>query len=200
MADNIVLVTWAEPSRAYKALTDLRNSGGKFNIQQVAILERKADGTFAVKDGNNDAVGLGTLGGGVVGMLVGLLGGPLGVLLGWAGGSLFGSLADMSTAADSASVLVSMSKFVSPGNTALVLELDEADESALDAFVAESGGIALRRSAADVRAEVAAAVQAADAAAAEASRVLHKQRVAEGKEKVEHAWDDLKAKFKKAFS
>ena len=200
MAENIVLISWTDANKPYKALSDLRNGNWTFNLRQAVLLERKADGSLVVKDGNSNALGMGTFGGSLIGMLIGVLGGPLGVLLGWAGGALFGSLIDMDNAADSDSILAAMSKFVPPGATVLMLDVVEQSPEALDAFAAESGGTVLRRSAADVRAEVTAAVEAANAASREASRVLRDEKVDKAKDKLEQGWDDLKAKFKHAFS
>lgn len=200
MAHHIALITWDEPSKAYKALNDLRSGSWNFNLSQAAILERGSDGRITVKDGNNSSIGLGTLRGSLIGMLIGVLGGPLGVLLGWSGGALFGSLADMDAAADSASILAAMSRGIPPGGTALLLEVDEPGNEALDAFVAQSGGTLLRRPAEEVRIEIAAAADAADAAAREASRVLHEQKRSEARDKIEHAWENAKARFKKAFA
>ncbi len=200
MATNIDLITWDEPSKAYKALNDITTGNWNFNLRQAYVLERKTDGGFVIKDGNQNVVGMGTLGGSLIGMVIGVLGGPLGVLLGWAGGALFGSLVDMDKAVDSTSILAAMSKSIPPGGTALVMEVDEPTTEALDAFAAQSGGTVLRRSAEEVRVEVAAAADAVEAASKEANRVLREQRHAETKEKLESAWDDLKAKFKNAFS
>ncbi len=199
MADNIVLITWPEASKAYKALSDILGGSWNLDVRQAAILERADGGGLLLKDGSSNVIGLGTLSGSLIGAVVGVLGGPLGLLLGWSSGALFGALVDAGRAADTTTVLSSMSSFIKPGGTALIVEIAEDSEDKLDAFVTETGGTSLRRSAESVRAEVAAATEAADAAASEARKVLREKKWAEGKEKLDDAWDSLKARFHSAF-
>ncbi len=200
MADIIALVTWADSSKAYQAMTNLRNGSFSFDLVQAAIVQRNVNGTLEVKDGGNAVVGSGAVAGSLLGMLVGVLGGPVGVLLGWGSGAVFGSLADADVVNDSDSILASMSRAVLPGTTALLLELNEPTPAELDAFVAKEGGVIVRRPADEVRAEIAAAQDAAAAAAAEAHRVVHEQKKQENKDKLEATWNHLKDKFKKTFS
>ena len=58
----------------------------------------------------------------------------------------------------------------------------------------------LRRSAADIRSEIATAVEATNAASREASRVLRDEKLDKAKDKLEQSWDELKNKFKHTFS
>lgn len=200
MADNVALITWQEPSKAYKALSDLRGGSWNLDIRQAAIVERSASGGLALKDGASNVIGLGTLSGSLIGAVVGVLAGPLGLLLGWSSGALFGALVDVGRTADTTTILSAMSSFIKPGRTALFLEVAEDGEDKLNAFVKESGGELLRRPAEAVRAEVAAAAEAADVAASEARKVLREKKWAEGREKLDDAWDNLKARFHSAFS
>ena len=200
MAENIAIVSWPEKSKAYKALSDIRGGSWNLNVQQAAIVERGNDGMLALKDGDDRQLGLGTLGGSLIGALIGVLGGPLGLLLGWSSGALFGSLVDASEAADDTTLLAGLGTSIKPGTTVLIIDLDEDSPDRLDAFVAESGGTLVRRPAAEIRVEVAAAIQAAEAAADEARRVIREQKKEERKEKREADWENLKARFKAAFS
>lgn len=200
MAANIVLITWPDSAKAYKALSDIRGGTWNLDVTQAAILERAPNGGIILKDGADAQLGMGSLGGGMIGALVGVLGGPLGLLLGWASGALFGSLVDVTRVQDNTTVLSSMSSFIPADGTALILDINEASEDKLDAFVKDSGGTLMRRSSEAVRAEVATAIEAADAAAREARRVLREKKWADSKEKVEDAWDNVKARFKSAFS
>jgi uncharacterized membrane protein len=200
MSENIVLISWPDAARPYKALSDIRGGTWNLNVQQAAILERTASGGIAIKDGANATIGLGSLSGGMIGALIGVLGGPLGLLLGWASGALFGSLVDVSKLADSTTILSAMSSFIPANGTALILDIHEESNDKLDAFVKESGGTMMRRPAADVRAEVATAAEAADAAAKEARRVIREKKWDQTKDKVEDAWDSVKARFKSTFS
>lgn len=199
MPTNVVLVTWPEASKAYQAMTELRNQDA-VRVKNAAIVVRQPDGSFSIPDSANRNVGLGTLGGSVIGSLLGVLGGPLGILLGFTSGALFGSLVDVGRQVDDGTVLAAMSRSVPAGGTALVAEVDEDSPDAVDALVKQSGGTLIRRPLDDVRAEVAAAEEAAIAAAAEASRVLSEQKKAEHKAELEAKWDEVKAKFKSVFS
>ena len=83
MPRDVIVITWADGSKAYEALTKLRNSYAADDIYQAGVVERTADGRVLLQDGGSNTAGANTLGGSLIGSLIGILGGPLGVLLGF---------------------------------------------------------------------------------------------------------------------
>jgi uncharacterized membrane protein len=194
MDDNVVLVGFAEQSKAYQALSSLRQAddAGQLEVRAAALLERGPDGVVRVPDGGDVAPGVAIAGGGLIGLLIGVLGGPLGVLLGTSTGILTGSVAAAAHAGDQDIALAAISGQIEPGRTVLVAEVGEVATEVVDTAMSALGGTVTRRSAAEVYDEIQSAKAAQDAAEAEARRVLREQRRAEHKDQ----WEQLKNKIK----
>ncbi|HEX2426488.1 MAG TPA: DUF1269 domain-containing protein [Gaiellaceae bacterium] len=191
MDDNVVIVKFAEESKAYQALSDLNRLGddGKVDVRSAILLERTDDG-FGIPEGADTAEGFDMVAGGLIGMLVGVLAGPVGVLLGASMGTLAGGTADLARLADEDLALDGISKDIEPGSTALVAEVGEYAVEVLDEAMGALGGTVTRRPASDVYAEVVAAEDAEnDADWAAFISKLDEQR-AERKAK----WDAFKEK------
>ena len=78
--ENVVVVRFREPSRAYQALSVLKDNdaSGRIGLESAAVVERTAAGELRIPE-SADNVGLvGTASGSLIGMLVGVLGGPVG--------------------------------------------------------------------------------------------------------------------------
>lgn len=200
MPRDVIVITWPDSSKAYEALTKLRNSYAADEIYQAAVVERTDDGRFVLQDGGSNTAGANTLGGSLIGSLIGILGGSLGVLLGFSSGALLGSLIDLGDATDDDDVVTAISKQLLPGTTSLIVDLDETSPLVVDDLAAASGGSVLRYNYDDLLAEVLSSEAAAEAARAEAARVLREQKHAERKADLEKRWDEFKAKFKKALT
>jgi len=95
--ENVVVVRFAEPSRAYQALSVLKEcqADGRIGVDSAAVVERTFEGGLVVQEGADNVGLIGTASGSLIGMLVGVLGGPVGVLVGWGAGALTGSLFDV---------------------------------------------------------------------------------------------------------
>jgi hypothetical protein len=90
--ENVVVVRFTEPSKAYQALSVLKecSADGRIGLESAAVVKRTASGELSIPE-SADNVGLvGTASGSLIGMLVGVLGGPVGVLLGWGAGAMMG--------------------------------------------------------------------------------------------------------------
>lgn len=196
MDDNVVVVAFADQSKAYQALSQLRQAGdtGRVEVRAAGLLERGLDGAVRVPEGEDVASGVAVAGGSLIGMLIGVLGGPLGVLLGGYSGTIAGGVGALTREEDRDVALDAISKRIEPGTTVLVAEVGEVATEVVDKAMSALGGTVTRRSAADVYAEVQAAEAAQDAADAEARRVLREQRRAERKDK----WEQFKNKLKSA--
>ena len=198
MPRNVIVITWPDSSKAYEALTKLRNSYAADDIYQAAVVQRDVDGRVVVQDDGSNTDGLNTLGGSAIGSLIGILGGPLGVLLGFSTGALLGSLVDLGDEVDDDDVLGAISKQLLPGTTSLLVDLNEAGTQVVDDLAAASGGVLLRYNYDELLGEIIDSEQAAKAAQKEANRVLREQKKADRKADLEKRWDEFKAKFKKA--
>jgi uncharacterized membrane protein len=86
--ENVVVVKFTEASKAYQALSVLKEcaDAGRIGLESAAVVERTAAGELRIPE-SADNVGLGTASGSLIGMLVGVLGGPVGLLLGWGTGA-----------------------------------------------------------------------------------------------------------------
>jgi uncharacterized membrane protein len=197
--DSVLAVTFTEDSKAYEALSSLKelDDQGQVDLAGAAVVVRSEDGHLETKDQVGDTELEGTAVGGTVGLIIGILGGPLGVLLGGATGLLIGSLFDLEDSDETASALGDIARSVRPGHTALIAEATEQSPEVIDAAMKSLGGTVLRRSLADVEAEIAAADEAQSAAAAEARKRLREQRLAKTKEQIRAKIDELKAKLKR---
>jgi uncharacterized membrane protein len=195
--NNVVVVRFTEPSKAYQALSVLKecDAEGRIGLQSAAIVERTAQGELRIPE-SADNVGLvGTASGSLIGMLVGVLGGPVGALVGWGAGALMGGAFDMDRAVTSDEALTVLGQAIPPESTAVIAEVEESATEVIDAEMSKLSGEVTRRSTAEVMGELEAAEEAADAAAREAPRTLREKRKAELHARVEDRVGELKEKL-----
>ena len=159
---NVIAVTFDEDSKAYEALTHLKEleSQHQIGIHGGAVVSRDETGQVQVKDQIDENQLSGTATGGVVGLLIGILGGPFGVLIGGATGLLIGSLFDAEDADETESVLAEISRSIQVGRDALLAEVSEQSPEVIDTAMTDLGGRVLRRPVGEVEAEMAAAEHA----------------------------------------
>jgi len=195
---NVIAVAFAEDVNAYAALSKLKelDSQDQIEMHEALVAQRAADGTITVKDrvGSDELVG--TAGGGLTGLLVGILGGPLGVLIGGSTGLLVGSLFDLDRADEIETALGQLSKSVEAERTAVLAVVTEPSPEVIDAAMADFDGTVLRRSVYEVEAEVAAIEKAERKAAIEAERELIRSRRDEDREAAHAKVEALKAKLR----
>lgn len=197
VSENVIAVSFAEDSRAYEALTTLKELGaqGQINVEQVAVVSRDDDGRIEVKDQVGDESLAGTASGGLVGVLVGILGGPFGVLLGGATGLFVGSLFDLADAEESDSVLTEISRTAQVGHTALLAHVIEPSAEVVDAAMAKLSGTVLRRPVYEVEAEIAEAQEAQREAKKQARKQLRDARFKKNRDEAHEKVEELKAKL-----
>ena len=195
--DNVIAVSFPEEANAYEALARLKelDSEGSVGVRGAAVLAREEDGRITIKDQFDTEGFQDTAGGGLLGLLVGVLGGPLGVVIGGATGVLVGSLFDEDDDDHTRSVLADMSKSIRVGPPGLLAEVSEPSPEAIDAIMAHLNGTVVRRSAADVELELAAAEDAQREAKKKARKELREARHKDHKEKVDAKVAELKAKL-----
>jgi len=195
--ENVIAVSFSEDANAYEALSRLKelDANSEVGVRGAAVVARDDDRKTVTKDQFGEDSVEGTATGGLVGLLIGVLGGPLGVIVGGATGVLVGSLFDEDDADQTESALADISKSIRVGQTGLLAELSEESPVAIDAVMANLGGTRLRRSAADVQAEVAAAEEAQREAKQKAREELRDARLKTHKEEIDAKMADLKAKL-----
>ena len=178
---NVVVVRFTEPSKAYQALSVLKecDAQGRIGLESAAVVERTQDGALRIPEGADNLGPIGVASGSLIGMLVGVLGGPVGVLLGWGSGALIGGAFDLDRAVTSDEALTVLGRAIPPESTAVIASVDEPAVEVIDGEMTKLGGEVTRRSVADVMDELEAVEAAADAAAREARRTVHEQRKAE---------------------
>ena len=196
MADeNVVVVRFTEPSKAYQALSVLKDcdAAGRIGLESAAIVERTASGELQIQE-SADNVGLaGTASGSLIGMLVGVLGGPVGVLLGWGAGATMGGAFDVDRAVTSDEALTVLGQAIR--STAVMASVEEPAVEVIDGEMKKLDGEVTRRSVAEVMGELEAAEDAADAAEREARRTIREKRKAELSAGVEERVGKLKEKL-----
>lgn len=194
MSRNILLVTWPQADTAYRGFSELNHSRIQ-NINQVAIVAKNENGRIKLKDADSKTIGRNTIGGGLIGMVVGILGGPIGMLLGYSMGSLMGTLADMDKADADELVLASISKSIPRGATALLVDAKEDDPNILDAFFQERGAKVQRWEFDEVESEVESAVAAYENATSEVKKTIQHEKKVERQIHRKEKWAEFKAKF-----
>jgi uncharacterized membrane protein len=194
--DNVIAVSFPEEADAYEALARLKelDSHGSVGVRGAAVVTREEDGKITIKDHFGQASYEDTAGGGLLGLLVGVLGGPLGVLVGGVTGLLVGSLFDEDDDDNTRSVLADISKSIRGGPPGLLAEVSEPAPEAVDAVMAHLNGAVVRRSAADVELEVAAAEDAQREAKKKARDELREARHKKHRDEVDAKVAELKAK------
>jgi uncharacterized membrane protein len=194
---NVVVVSFEADANAYEAMTKLKelDSQQQVDLRAAAVIVRHEDGQLEIKDEIDDNGVSGTATGGILGLLIGVLFGPFGVLIGGATGLLIGSLFDLEDDDDTESVLADISRQARPDHTTLLAEVGEPSPEVIDTAMSELGGDVLRRTVADVEAEIAAADEAQKAAKRQARKVLREQRMAKQKADIHAKIEALKAKL-----
>lgn len=194
---SVLAVSFADDRNAEKAMTLLKelDAQARVVIQQAIVVARRDDGQLVEAERTESTVMLGTASGGLIGLLIGIIGGPLGMLIGGASGLYAGALFDIHDAGDMESALAGISSSIRVGRTALLAVVDEQSPDVIDTAMSELGGTVLRRSVADVDAEVTAAKKAQRKAKLEARKQLIRGRRQHDKAAVSAKNAELKDKL-----
>ena len=159
---SVITVSFEEDDKAYAALALLKelDSRRQLGMDEAVVVMRDADGRVVVQDHVASARLPNTVGGGLVGLLVGIIGGPLGMMIGGTAGVVVGKLVDIEDADKTESALTAISNSVRPGHNTLLAVVREQSREVVDAAMSGLGGTVLRRSVREAEAEIAAAEQA----------------------------------------
>ena len=194
---NVVVVRFTEASKAYQALSVLKelDGSGRIGLESAAVVERTAAGELRIPQSADNVGPIGTASGSLIGMLIGVLGGPVGVLLGWGTGALMGGAFDVDRAVTSDEALTVLGKAIPTGATAVMASVEEPAVEVIDGEMTKLDGEVTRRPGAEVIAELGAAEDAAEAAAYEARKAVRRQHKAEFNTGVEERVGKLKEKL-----
>ena len=197
MDNSVILITPADQSHAYEAQSRIRelSSKGAIDLFGQAVIQTDDKGTPTIKDSDEPALEIGTITGGLLGSVIGILGGPVGVLLGFSAGAATGSASDVMTAADAFDALPQIAARMKPQTTALVIAAREPTPDAVDALAEATNATVSRWPVEDVLADVYAAREAADKAAADARRAALEAKTQEVKTKLADGWANFTAQF-----
>lgn len=157
MKENVIIVNCKVPSEAYQILSMLRQApvSDSYEISQAAIVKKDA-GHLSFEDGfiASDPTEDRGWTGGLIGSLVGVLAGPLGVLFGGSVGALIGDTMDLKAMAEKSALLEKASECLADGETALLLNAQEEDETALQARFKDFQISVTRMDAAEIASEI----------------------------------------------
>ena len=194
---NVVVVKFAEASKAYQAMSVLKDcdAEGRIELKSAALVERTPEGELRIPEGADNIAMIGTVSGSLIGMLIGVLGGPVGVLVGWGAGALMGGTIDIVGITKSEEALTALGRAIPPESTAVIASVTEPAVEVIDGEMAKLDGEVTRRPVVEVMAELEAAEEAADAAAREARKKLRETRKAELTENLEARVESLKEKL-----
>jgi uncharacterized membrane protein len=72
--ENVVVVRFTDPSKAYQALSVLKecDAEGRIGLESAAIVERTETGELRIPEGTDNVELLGTASGSLLGMLIGV--------------------------------------------------------------------------------------------------------------------------------
>jgi uncharacterized membrane protein len=197
MEKNVMVIGFADASKAYQALSILKecDAEGRINLESAAVVERTASGELRIPESNDNVGPIGTASGSLIGMLVGVLGGPVGILLGWGAGALMGGAFDIDRAVTSDEALGVLGRAIPPQSTVVIASVEESAVEVIDGEMTKLGGEVTRRSLDEVEIELEAAEDAAAAAAREARKTVRAQRKAKFEAGYEGQVSKLKEKL-----
>lgn len=157
---NIVGAMFASEAEAREAMTALSEAPeyNGTNILQMSLVKRQGGELKLCNNFTSENLkSHDTVKGGLIGGLIGILAGPLGVLLGGATGTLLGRASDADNKLDSKTLIEQAAQKLEEGDLALIMMVDESDESVLDRRLLKYNDIIIRYDAETIAKEVEAA-------------------------------------------
>jgi uncharacterized membrane protein len=124
---NLVVITFEDTEQAGKLRHTLKQleSGGRISLDDSAVVVKDEQGKVHIRDETDRGVAIGTIGGSMLGLLIGGVFFPIaGLVLGAAGGALVGSTLDKGI---QKKFVKEVSEALQPGTSALFLIVREAD-------------------------------------------------------------------------
>lgn len=143
---HIITISFEDNLKAYQLFSQLKNYNleGLIELQQVVIIEREENGSFAFKDAadfsRTNKATKGALIGMAVGTAVGILGGPFGLLFGTLTGGMIGASKEVKRLKATEELFKNTIGNIELGTTGIIAIGKEYEESVLNGLVEETGG------------------------------------------------------------
>ena len=159
MADRVIVAVFATQNQAYDTAARMQrlDDDGIIKVKRGAIATKDAKGNLTIPDSKHVGSAWGLLGGGLIGGLLGAMLGPValaagaaasaavsaataGAVVGTVGGGALGAAADLTEFGLDQSFIDDVTTQLYPGDTALIVEVDEGSTEPVDHVVSEYGG------------------------------------------------------------
>ena len=155
MANRVIVAVFPTQNQAYDAAAQMQrlNDDGMITVKRGAIATKDAKGNLTIPDSKHVGSAWGLLGGGLIGGLLGAMLGPVGVAAGAAAsaatagaavgavtGGTVGAVADLSEFGLNEDFIDDISTQLYPGDTALIVEVDEGSTEPTDRAISMYGG------------------------------------------------------------
>ena len=155
MTDRVIVAVFGTQNQAYDAAAQMQRLGddGIIELKRGAIATKDAKGNLTIPDSKHVGSAWGLLGGGLIGGLLGAMLGPVGVAAGAAAsaaaagaavgaatGGTLGALGDLTEFGLNEDFIDDVTTQLNPGDTALIVEVDEGSTESTDRAVSMYGG------------------------------------------------------------
>ena len=139
---HIITLSFEENLKAYQMFSQLKTYHGEglIDLQQMVVIEREENGSFAFKDAADFSRSNKASKGALIGMAVGILGGPFGLLFGTLTGGMIGASKEIKRLKSTEELFKKTIGKIELGTTGIIAIGREYEESVLDGLVDEVGG------------------------------------------------------------
>jgi uncharacterized membrane protein len=155
MANRVIVAVFDTQNQAYDAAARMQrlDDDGIIKLKRGAIATKDAKGNLMIPDSKHVGSAWGLLGGGLIGGLLGAMLGPVGVAAGAAAsaaaagaavgattGGALGAVGDLTVLGLNEDFIDDVTTQLNPGDTALIVEVDEGSTEPTDRVVSQYGG------------------------------------------------------------
>src|SRR5262249_18117110 len=155
MANRVIVAVFGTENQAYDAAARMQRVADDeiITLKRGAIATKDAKGNLTIPDSKHVGSAWGLLGGGLIGGLLGAMLGPVGVAAGAAAsaaaagaavgaatGGALGAVGDLTELGMNEDFIDDVSTEIYPGETALIVEVDEGSTEPTDRVVSQYGG------------------------------------------------------------
>jgi uncharacterized membrane protein len=155
MANRVIVAVFGTQNQAYDAAARMQRLDDDeiISLKRGAIATKDAKGNLTIPDSKHVGSAWGLLGGGLIGGLLGAMLGPVGVaagaaasaaaagaVVGAATGGTLGAVGDLTEFGLNEDFIDDVTTQLNPGDTALIVEVDEGSTEPTDRAVAQYGG------------------------------------------------------------
>jgi len=155
MANRVIVAVFGTKNQAYDAAARMQrlDDDGIIKLKRGAIATKDAKGNLTIPDSKHVGSAWGLLGGGLIGGLLGAMLGPVGVaagaaaraaaagaVVGAATGGTLGAVGDLTEFGLNEDFIDDVTTQLNPGDTALIVEVDEGSTEPTDRVVSQYSG------------------------------------------------------------